>query len=212
MYTVVLMMALTTSGETPDCHRRNSCHGGGYGACYGGGYYGGGCYGGRYGGGGCYGGGYYGGCYGGGYGYGGCYGGGGYYGGCYGGMYYGAPRGGGWFGGSSGEPLKMPSDKKPEDKKPEDTKPIGALGAPARIVVSMPADARFTIDDYTTPARSATHVIVSAPLGADETRTYSLRAEVVRDGQVQTIEKRVTVRSGDDTQVTLSLPTSVASR
>ena len=72
MYTVVLMMALTTSGETPDCHRRNSCHGGGYGACYGGGYYGGGCYGGRYGGGGCYGGGYYGGCYGGGYGYGGC--------------------------------------------------------------------------------------------------------------------------------------------
>jgi len=134
------------------------------------------------------------GCYGG-YGYGGCYGG-------YPGPYYGRP----------GEPLKMPSDKKPEDKKPDDKKPIGALGAPARIVVSMPADARFTIDDYTTPARSATHVIVSAPLGADETRTYSLRAEVVRDGQVQTIEKRVTVRSGDDTQVTLSLPTSVASR
>ena len=47
MYTVVLMMALTTSGETPDCHRRNSCHGGGYGACYGGGYYGGGYHGGH---------------------------------------------------------------------------------------------------------------------------------------------------------------------
>jgi len=135
-----------------------------------------------------------GGCYGG-YGYGGCYGG-------YPGPYYGRP----------GEPLKMPSDKKPEDKKPEGTKPIGALGAPARIVVSMPADARFTIDDYTSPARSATHVIVSGPLGADETRTYNLKAEVVRDGKVQTIEERVTVRSGDEAQVTLSLPTSVASR
>ena len=167
MYTVVLMMALTTSGETPDCHRRNSCHGGGYGACYGGGYYGG----------------------------------------CYGGMYYGAPRGGGWFGGSSGEPLKMPSDKKPED-----TKPIGALGAPARIVVSMPADARFTIDDYTSPARSATHVIVSPPLAQDQTRTYALKAEVFRDGRVQTIEERVTVRGGEEKQVTLALPTSVAAR
>jgi uncharacterized protein (TIGR03000 family) len=203
MYSVVLMMAITTGGEAPDMHR----HGGGGCGCEGGGRhhllgghrghrgsgcYGGGCYGGYAYAGGCYGGG----CYG---GYGGCYGGG------YPGPYYGMP-------GRPGEPIKMPSDKKPEDKKPEDKKPIGALGAPARIVVSMPADARFTIDDYTTPARSATHVIVSSPLGADETRTYSLKAEVVRDGKVQTIEERVTVRSGDETQVTLSLPTSVASR
>jgi uncharacterized protein (TIGR03000 family) len=198
MYTVVLMMALTTSGDTPDCHRRHSCYGGGYGACYGG----------------CYGGGYYGGCYGGGMYYGGCYGGGMYYGGCYGGMYYGAPSGGGWFGGERrpGEPLKMPEPKK-DDKKPEDVgKPIGALGAPARIVVSMPADARFTIDDYTTPARSATHVIVSPPLGEDQTRTYALKAEVFRDGRAQTIEQRVTVRGGEQKQVTLALPTGVAAR
>ena len=195
MYSVVLMMAITTGGEMPDTHR----HGGGGCGCYGGG---GGHHllGGRHGGGGGggYGGGYGGGCYGGGYG-GACYG-GGYYGGCYGG--YGSP----------GEPIKMPSDKKPDDKKPDDKKPIGALGAPARITVSMPADARFTIDDYTSPARSDTHIIVSGPLGADETRTYNLKAEVVRDGKVRTIEERVTVRSGDEAQVTLSLPTSVASR
>jgi uncharacterized protein (TIGR03000 family) len=69
MYSVVLVMALAGSAETPDCHSchggmfrghgGHGCHGGCYGGCYGGGYsacYGGGCYGG-----GCYGGGCYGG-------------------------------------------------------------------------------------------------------------------------------------------------------
>ena len=76
----------------------------------------------------------------------------------------------------------------------------------------MPADARFTFDNYTSPAKSDTHIIVSGPLGAQESKTYTLKAEVVRNGQVQTIEKQVTVRSGEQTQVTLSLPTTVAAR
>jgi uncharacterized protein (TIGR03000 family) len=54
MYSVVLMMAMTTGAETPDCGRRHGCNGGCNGGCYGGGCYGGGCYGGRGGwGGGC---------------------------------------------------------------------------------------------------------------------------------------------------------------
>jgi uncharacterized protein (TIGR03000 family) len=71
MYSVVLMAALATSGETPDLGRRGGCHGcrgGCYGGCYGYGCHG--CYGGySYGCHGCYGGGYAYGCYGG-----GCYG------------------------------------------------------------------------------------------------------------------------------------------
>ena len=59
----------------------------------------------------------------------------------------------------------------PEPKKEEIKKPVGTLGAPARITVSMPADARFSFDNYTSPAKSDTHVIVSAPMGALETRT-----------------------------------------
>jgi uncharacterized protein (TIGR03000 family) len=106
MYSVVLLMAVTTGGESAELGRRgggcHGCYGGFGGGCYGGGWgggcYGGGCYGGGglfggrhgrrghgcHGGWGCYGGGW--GCYGGGYG--GCYGGvvmGGYGGGCYGG-------------------------------------------------------------------------------------------------------------------------------
>jgi len=52
MYSVVLMMAVTTGAETPDCFRSRGCHGGqGYSGCHGrnwGGCHGsyGGCYGG----------------------------------------------------------------------------------------------------------------------------------------------------------------------
>src|SRR5436309_4185702 len=79
MYSAVLLMALSTGGDSLACH---CCHGGCYGGCYGGWY--GGCYGG-----GCYGGG----CYGG-----GCYGGGCYGGGCYGGKHHHRGGGGGLFG------------------------------------------------------------------------------------------------------------------
>jgi uncharacterized protein (TIGR03000 family) len=186
MYSVVLMMAMTTGGDVvPDCHRRGNCNGG----CNGGGYVSA-----------CYGGGY-GGCYGGGYGggYGGCYG-----GGCYGGGYYGMPP--------RGEPLKMPGEKPKEEKPKEElNKPIGQT-APARIVVSLPADARLTIDEYTSPALSDTHIIVSSPLGTEQTRTYVLTARAMRDGKMQTVEERVTVHGGEETKVTLTLPTAVAAR
>jgi uncharacterized protein (TIGR03000 family) len=67
MYSMIMMMALTSAPEVPACHRRGGCQGcyGGYSGCYGGGCYGGGCYGGGWGG--CSGG--WGGCSG---GWGGC--------------------------------------------------------------------------------------------------------------------------------------------
>ena len=83
----------------------------------------------------------------------------------------------------------MPEPKKEEMKKEEMKKdlPMPKIGggggqvraqpAPARITVSMPADARFTIDDYISPARSDTHIIVCSPLAANETKTYVLKAE-----------------------------------
>ena len=140
-------------------------------------------------------------CYGGGYG-GGCYG-GGYGGGCSGGYYPGMPP--------RGEPLKMPGEKKEEKPKEEIKKPIG-MTAPAKIIVSLPADATLTIDDYTSPARSDTHIIVSSPLGIDDTRTYVLTARAMRDGKLQTTEEHVIVRGGEEKKVTLNLPTAVAAR
>jgi uncharacterized protein (TIGR03000 family) len=210
------------------------CYGGGYGGCYGGGY--GGCYGGGYGG--CYGGGYgggYGGCYGGGYGgcygggYGGCYGGG--YGGCYGGTYagcYGGGYGMGCYGGviSGGTypaGTVVPGGKPPEDvkkmPKPETgTKPpeetfLAPDAAPATLVVSLPADAKLTIDDNPTASTSERRVFVTPSLKMGKEYHYSLKAEVVRDGKPVVIEKVVAVKPGEQTQVTLSVPTTtVAAR
>jgi uncharacterized protein (TIGR03000 family) len=170
MYSVVLMMAVTTSGDAVDCHRHrgHTCSGGAYVAS--------------------------------------CTG---TYAGCCGGVYY-APTA------PMGEPLKMPKpgDKKPEDKKPEDIKKpeIGGRAAPAKIIVSLPADATLIIDDYTSPARSDTQIVMSSPLGADQTRTYVLKAKAFRDGKMQTVEEQVTVRGGEERNVTLTLPTTVAAR
>src|SRR5437588_11079997 len=115
MYSVVLMMAMTTSVDTPDCHRQHGCQG-----CYGGGY---GCHGGGRGHG-CHGG--YGSCYG------GCYGG---YSGCYGSPY----------GCTGGTIYYMPGTGKPEEiKKPPKTPEEANVPGPAQIIVNLPADAKPT--------------------------------------------------------------------
>ncbi len=198
MYSVVLMMALNTGVEMPAHGGRHGCHGcrgGCYGGCCGGGCYGGGCYGG---------GGYGGGCYGG-YG-GGCYGGGGYGGGCYGGgAYYGAPAG--------GVPMIPPPPKKDMPKKdgaPEEAQ----LPAPARIVVSLPADATLTIDDAATTSTSAQRTFVTPALNAGSEYQYTLKAEVTRNGERLTTTQKVTVRAGQESRVQLEFPAaaSVASR
>ncbi len=208
------------------------CYGGmGYGGCYGGMGYGG-CYGGM-GYGGCYGGGYrmgYGGCYGG-MGWGGCYG-GGYgmgYGGGYGGysMGWGGGYGVGWggaspsIGGYGYSPLIS-------------TPMISNLGTPtlgnngaivnpgtnqsfyhnggavnaaneATVIVHLPAAATLTIDGQLTQSRSARRVFHSPPLDSGKTYTYTLRAEMNRDGRFVNTEKTIEVRAGQTTELTLNV-------
>jgi uncharacterized protein (TIGR03000 family) len=84
--------------------------------------------------------------------------------------------------------------------------------APITIVVNLPEDAKLTIDDNPTTSTSARRTFVSpaAAIGLDY--TYTLKAEVKRDGKPVRIEKTVTVRAGEENLVTLDLPTSVAAR
>jgi uncharacterized protein (TIGR03000 family) len=206
MYSVVLMMAMTTGGDVADCHR-------GGGGCMGGGCMGGGCMGyvascgctggghilggRRHGGGGCtgYGGG---GCtgYGGGgctgYGGGGCTGSHGIYGGCTGG----GP-------GRTGEELK----KMPK----EEPKKTGMAPAPATLIVSLPADAKLMIDDTATTSTSSERTFVSPTLNPGIDYNYTLKAEVMRDGKKVQVEEKVTVRAGQETRVTM-MPQLVAAR
>jgi uncharacterized protein (TIGR03000 family) len=220
MYSVVLMTALTVGGETPDFGRRGGCCGGCYGGCYGGGYgcYGGGrgygCYGGGYG---CYGGGRGYGCYGGGYGcYGGGYGGG--YGCCGGGyMSYGGYGGGygGWggygrsyapamsYGGYSGPPVVYVASV-------PTTPPPMSAAEPATVVVNLPADAQLTVQGSPTRLTSSRRVFVSPPLQPGKSYTYTLKAQVVRDGERLSATRTVAVRPGRQSEVTIDFPTTAA--
>ena len=56
--------------------------------------------------------------------------------------------------------MPKPGEKKEEVKPPK----VGGQTAPAKIVVSLPADATFIVDDYTSPAHSDTQIVLSSPL------------------------------------------------
>jgi uncharacterized protein (TIGR03000 family) len=86
--------------------------------------------------------------------------------------------------------------------------------APATIVVSLPADARLTIDDLVTTSTSNRRVFVSPTLNTGRDYTYSLKAEFVRDGKNVVITKDVNVRAGAETSVSLDASdlATVASR
>jgi uncharacterized protein (TIGR03000 family) len=81
----------------------------------------------------------------------------------------------------------------------------------ATLIVSMPADARLTIDDTLTRSTSAVRTFVSPPLEPGREYEYNLKAEAMRDGQPQVVTKRVTVRPGEETRVTLDFTGASAS-
>lgn len=211
MYSVVLMAALAAGSSTPSwgwgCHGCHGCWGGGHG-CHGffSGSWGGhgchGCYGG-----GCYGG--YGGCSGcyasacnGCYGY-GCYGSGCY--GCYG------PSCNGCHAAAAHAPATMTAPGAPSapsapesvpPPKKEEKKEEGKSASlnQARLIVELPADAKFYVDDRLMQTTSERRVFQSPRLEQGQTYYYILRAEVVRNGETFSDSKRVLLHAGEVVQ------------
>jgi uncharacterized protein (TIGR03000 family) len=104
-------------------------------------------------------------------------------------------------------PAKAPEPiKKPKGDK-ETTSP-----APATIIVSLPASAVLTVDGVATTSTSATRVFASPALEQGKDFFYTLTAEVVRDGKTLSASKKVSVRAGQETKVSLELPEAVASK
>ena len=219
MYSLLLMATMTTPTLAPDCHRHRcngcfggrGCHGSFYGGCHGGGCHGGGCYGG----GGCWGG--HGGCHGSAYNYGGscwgghggygctghagCYGGGGYGGGSgyapsyYGGAVMGAPATGGAV---MPAPAPAPSVAPAPAPAPDRPRDQGYVNGPAHIYVNLPADARLFVDGIQTKTTDkANRTFLTPDLQNGIEYRYTMKAEVVRDGQTQSETKTVIVRAGE---------------
>ena len=64
--------------------------------------------------------------------------------------------------------------------------------------MSLPADAKLTIDDAATTSTSAVRVFTSPELPVGKEFHYSLKAELVRDGKPLTLSKDITVRAGQE--------------
>lgn len=81
-----------------------------------------------------------------------------------------------------------------------------SLPTPATLVVSLPAEAKLSIDDIQTRSASAQRVFATPALEAGKEYTYTLTAEIVREGQKVTASKQVVVRAGEETRVSIEFP------
>jgi uncharacterized protein (TIGR03000 family) len=82
--------------------------------------------------------------------------------------------------------------------------------APARVYVSLPAEATLTIDDTPTVSTTAERVFESPTLPQGKTFYYTLKATITRDGKTETVTQKVAIRAGEDTQVKLEIPAASA--
>jgi uncharacterized protein (TIGR03000 family) len=105
--------------------------------------------------------------------------------------------------GPAGEQIKpMPAPKK-----------TTAIAAPATIVVELPADASLKVDGAATTSTSNLRVLVSPELTYGKDYQYTLTAQVVRNGAPVQVEKNVLVHAGEESHVRLDVPVaSVAQR
>jgi uncharacterized protein (TIGR03000 family) len=79
-------------------------------------------------------------------------------------------------------------------------------GSPATIVVTLPADARLTVDGRATTSTSGLRTFVTPPLRPGKKYSYTFKAELVRQGQTITVARKVPVRAGRQTAVSLDVP------
>jgi uncharacterized protein (TIGR03000 family) len=189
MYSVVLLAALTSGGNSPAFHNtpylpvvqtpapstfygfswcpytNKAMAGNGFGACYG------------------------------------CCGGGG----CIGGV--------GILTGTIGQPITPmppPSPMPLPQKDPRPEKEVNRAPASVRVVVELPADARLFVDGKATSTTSAVRTFQTPDLVAGETYTYVLRAEVEVDGKPVTQTQRILLRVGEEPRIRFDDPRSSA--
>jgi uncharacterized protein (TIGR03000 family) len=81
-------------------------------------------------------------------------------------------------------------------------------GAPATIVVSLPADAKLTVDGETTRSIGKFRVFTSPNLTPGKSYSYTLKAEVQRDGKPVSWEQTVSVQAGRQASVSMTEPRS----
>jgi uncharacterized protein (TIGR03000 family) len=83
----------------------------------------------------------------------------------------------------------------------------------SRVTVKLPADARLYVDNVVCPLTSDTRTFNTPELEVGRSYFYTLKAEVVRDGETRTRSTRVVVEAGKDVTVEFKdLPVQSVSR
>jgi uncharacterized protein (TIGR03000 family) len=90
--------------------------------------------------------------------------------------------------------------------------PVQVPATTAKVHVTLPADAKLTIDGTPTASTSESRVFESPSLPPGKTFYYVLKATVVRDGETETVTKEVAVRAGKDTWVNIEIPEAAAAQ
>jgi uncharacterized protein (TIGR03000 family) len=76
------------------------------------------------------------------------------------------------------------------------------------VVVTLPADARLTINGQKTVSTSARRVFESPTLKTGKTYTYEFKATVVREGRRISAEQVIQVRAGETKPVSFDFATN----
>jgi uncharacterized protein (TIGR03000 family) len=78
--------------------------------------------------------------------------------------------------------------------------------------VTLPADAKLTIDGWPTVSTSESRIFDSPSLTPGKTFYYVLEATAVRGGKTETVTKKVAVRAGADTRVKIEIPEAAVAK
>jgi uncharacterized protein (TIGR03000 family) len=101
------------------------------------------------------------------------------------------------------QPSQQPSSS------PAETPVATSAMEAAKLVVKLPADAKLFVDDVqTTTANKEVRQFRTPALAVGQEYSYTLRAEVVRDGKTYTDTKTVIVRAGATVEAAFDLPKS----
>jgi len=112
--------------------------------------------------------------------------------------------------GCSGAPVSSPAPSDSAPKAPEKVKsPEAMVPAPVTIVVSLPADAKLSVNGFATKSTSSVRTFTSPAVAPGMEYAYSLKGEIVRDGKTVTATKEVAVRAGEQLNVALDFSATV---
>ncbi len=89
-------------------------------------------------------------------------------------------------------------------------KTVGTVAAPAHITVNLPADAKIFIEGTETPSTTDRRVFVTPELKPGAVYYYTIEAEVVRDGKKLRATEKIAVEAGSHAKIQLK-PNEVGS-